>query len=272
MHSTLTNILFLSTPIHAGITARVWAHFYPNCPGEPFSNLDTYENYEETAPSLVITTGMCANVGVPSYEHNLVSAISVDAELLSQDSGRPYPPQTGPRCNITVHEVPECIDPPLINKELSQGVEISQCEPRSFAAYSEIWLQLVCDDKNEESPSHQAQDTPRIQGTAQFESAANVQTPGSNSFSWSKAQTEYSGRKPEEEGRVNNEGHAESAKIVHDIMEKIRHQAASMVTGKHNATQPALNATLQHVNGTAAGNQTLSRRKLSVLRSRVARL
>lgn len=275
MHSTLTTLFFLSTPIHAGITARVWTHFYPNCPGEPFSNLDTYENYEETAPSQVITTGMCANIGVPSYEHNLVSAISVDAELLSQEPGHPYPPSTGPSCNITVHEVPECIDLPLINKELRQGVEVSQCEPRSFAAYSEVWLQLVCDDKNEESLSDQAQDIPRIEGAAKLESAdsaANVQTPGSNSFSWSKAQTEYSGRNPEEEGRVNSDGHAESEKIVHDIMEKIRLQAASMVTGKHNATQSGLNATLHHGNGTAAGNRTLSRRKLSVLRNRVARL
>jgi hypothetical protein len=273
--TTLTTLFLLSTPIHAGITARVWTHFYPNCPGEPFSNLDTYENYEETAPSQVITTGMCANIGVPSYEHNLVSAISVDAELLSQQSGHPYPPENGPSCNITVHEVPECIDPPLITRELRQGVEVSQCEPRSFAAYSEVWLQLVCDEKSEESLQDQAQDIPRIEGTAKIasaESAANVQTPGSNALSWSKAQSEYSsGRKPEEEGRVNSDGHAESEKIVHDIMEKIRHQAASMVTGKHNATHPAMNATLHHVYGTASGYRTLSRRKLSVLRNRVTR-
>jgi hypothetical protein len=281
MHSTLTTIILLSTPIHASITARVWTHFYPNCPGAPFSNLDTYENYEETAPSQVITTGICANIGVPSYEHNLVSAVSVDAELLSQDPGHPYPPENGPSCNITVHEVPECIDPPLISKELRNGVEVSQCEPRSFAAYSEVWIQLVCDDKNEESLQDQAQDIPRIEDTTKIESAesaANVQTPGSNAFSWSKAQTEYAGRKPEEEVRVNNDGHAESEKIVHAIMEKIKNQSASMVTGKHNGTQPALNVTLQHGNGTlqhgnwtVSGNRTLTRRKLSVLRNRVAR-
>ncbi|KAJ5167096.1 uncharacterized protein N7482_005877 [Penicillium canariense] len=270
MHPTLTTLFLLSTPIHAGITARVWAHFYPNCPGEPFTNLDTYENYEETTASQVITAGMCADIGVPSYEHNLVSAISVDAELLPQQPALSFP-ESGPSCNITVHQVPECIDPPLITNELRNGVEVSQCASRSFAAYSQVWLLLVCNPQVEESLEEQAQDIPRIEETAKVGSAANAQTPGSNAFSWSKAQTDQSERKPEEEDRVNNDGHAESDKIVHDIMEKLKNMAPSMVTGKHNETQPALNATLLH-NGTASGNQTLSRRKLSVLRNRVARL
>lgn len=275
MRSTLTTLFLLSAPIHAGITARVWTHFYPNCPGEPFSTLDTYENYEETAPSTEIATGMCANIGVPSYEHNLVSAISVDAELLSQESGDPYPPETGPNCNITVHEVPECIDPPLISKTLRNGVGVSQCEPRSFAAYSEVWLQLVCDElefNEEQSAQDRVLDIPRLDGVTKYESeenAAGVQTPGSNAFSWSKAQTAYAGRKPEEEGRVNSDGHAESDKIVHEIMEKIRNQLASMVSGKHNETHSALNVTMPRGNGTAASNRTMSRRKLSVLRNRV---
>ncbi|KAF3398600.1 hypothetical protein F1880_006319 [Penicillium rolfsii] len=275
MQSTFTTLFLLSTPIHASITARVWTHFYPNCPGQPFTNLDTYENYEETVPSQVITTGMCANMGVPSYEHNLVSAISVDAELLPQQSGHPYPPENGPRCNITVHEVPECIDAPLITQELHQGVEVSQCEQRSFVEYSEVWLQLVCDEKNEESLQGQAQNAPRIEGTTQIEnadSAAIVQTPGSNAFSWAKAQSESSsGRKPEQEARVNSDGHAESEKIVHDIMEKMKNQAARLVTGKHNVTHPAFNATTHRGNGTSSGNHTLPRRKLSVLRDRGTR-
>lgn len=275
MHSTLTTLFLLSTPIHAGITARVWAHFYPNCPGEPFTNLDTYENYEQTAPATVITTGMCANIGVPSFEHSLVRAISVDAELLSQESGQPYPPETGPSCNITVHEVPECVDPPLISNALHNGVAVSECEPRSFAAYSEVWLQLVCDElefNERQSAQDRVLDTPRIDGTAKYESdesSADVQTPGSNSLSWSKAQTAYAGRNPEEEGRVNSDGHAESDKVVHDIMEKIQNQVATLVSGKHNETHSVWNVTMPRGNGTAASNRTMSRRKLSVLRSRV---
>lgn len=269
MHSILT-LTLLSTPIHAATTARVWTHFYPSCPGQPFADLASYENYEETAPSQDVIIGQCANVGVPSYEHNLVSALSVDAELLSREQGSPFP-DTGSNCNITVHEVPECIDPPLITKELRNGVEVSGCESRRFAAYSEVWLQLVCDDEGQESLQEQAEDIPRIDETASVQQSSDVQTPGSNSDSWHVAQMAQSEREPVQDGRVNNEGHAESQQIVHDIVEALMHKHASLVSGKHNSTQHHLNGTMAH-NGTVSGNRTVSRRKLSVLRNRITRL
>jgi hypothetical protein len=33
-------VSLLSGTVHAESIARVWTHFYPNCPGEAFSNLD----------------------------------------------------------------------------------------------------------------------------------------------------------------------------------------------------------------------------------------
>lgn len=274
MNSILT-LTLLSTPIHAATTARVWTHFYPSCPGQPFADLASYENYEEVAPAKDVTIGQCANIGVPSYEHSLVSAISVDAELLSHINGDPF--SEGPaNCNITVHEVPECVDPPLITKEISHGVEVSQCESRRFAAYSEVWLQLVCDDEGVESLAEQEEDIPRIEKTAKIQQSDDVQTPGSNADSWRMAQTAQSEREPVQEGRVNEAGHAESAKIVAEIMEALRKKQNSVtVKGKHNATMThhrPLNGTLPYHNGTAYGNRTVSRRKLSVLRNRATRL
>lgn len=279
MYSILT-LALLSTPIHAATTARVWTHFYPSCPGEPFADLAPYENYEETTPSHDVTIGQCAAIGVPSYEHSLVSAISVDAELLSHIHGNPF--AEGPSsCNITVHEVPECEDPPLITKEIRNGVEVSQCEPRRFAAYSEVWLQLVCNDEARESLEEQVEDIPRIEKTAQVQQASDVQTPGSNADSWNMAQTAQSEREPVQEGRVNDAGHAESAKLVHEIMEALnKKKNSTLVTGKHhnkhhNATaihHRPLNGTLSLHNATAPANRTVSRRKLSVRRNRVTRL
>ncbi|KAJ6120876.1 hypothetical protein N7523_005156 [Penicillium sp. IBT 18751x] len=267
MYSSILTLALLTTPIYAATSARVWAHFYPSCPGDPFSDLATYENYEETIPSIDIKEGECANIGVPSYEHNLVSSISVDAELLSRTHNGYFSSDTT-NCNITVHEVPECVEPPLIVQEIHNGVEISECEARRFAAFSEVWLRLVCDDAGKESLENQGQDIPRIDETAKTQQASNVQTPGSNSNSWHVAQSAQSEREPEQEGRVNNAGHAESEKMVHDIMEELAQKHSHFVSGKYHATQS--NGSLH--NGTIPGNHTISRRKLSVLRNRADRL
>ncbi|KAJ5082386.1 hypothetical protein N7532_011429 [Penicillium argentinense] len=274
MHSSLPTLLLLSTPIHANTIARVWTHFYPSCPGEPFSNLDTYENYEETVPAEEITVGSCANIGVPSYEHNLVSAISVDAELISHEKGHPYPPEGGPNCNITVHEVPECVDPPLITKALQNGVEVSGCEPRQFAAYSEVWVQLVCESKGFESLQVSGDDAPRLDKTASTHNVNNIQTPGSDSNSWSMAQEQHSERRPEDESRVNEAGHSQSDQVVHDIMMLIQEKQSHVADDKHNATKhqihtPHAKLNQKNANATAPANRTvMSRRKLSVLRNR----
>ncbi|KAJ5944963.1 hypothetical protein N7516_005131 [Penicillium verrucosum] len=289
MHSLTTSFIslsLLSSTVYAQSIARVWTHFYPNCPGEPFTKLDTYENYQVSGPSQDITIDSCKNFAVPSYEHNLVSAISVDAELLSHNHDLPFL-EGGSGCNITVHEVPGCIDPPLISKEIRNGVEVSQCEPRQFVAYSQVWVNLVCDsdsplhDENIPAKENKEANTKQSMSTAQpdapvraekqttIEDIRNIQTPGSSSDSSRSSQVTQNEREPVQEGRVNNAGHAESDRIVHQTMELLKNKTSHIVSGKHHATHS--NVTLHH-NSTAPGNRTvMSRRRLSVLRNRTAR-
>lgn len=287
---SLASIIFLSllsSTVSAQTTARVWPHFYPNCPGDAFSKLDTYENYQESAPSQDITINSCKSFAVPSYEHSIVSAISVDAELLSHGHDLPFL-EGGSGCNITIHEVPKCIDPPLISKEIRNGVEVSQCENRQFAAYSQVWVNLVCDDDSIiqkdriPSPSNAQQqhadvekgvptnqpDSPvRAEKQTSVDDINNIQTPGSNTDSWHYTQSQ---REPLQEGRVNNAGHVESDRVVHQLMALLRHKTSKIVSGKQNATRP-LNAALHSSTPTAGNRTAMSGRRSSVLRSRVAR-
>lgn len=266
MHPILT-LFLLSTPIHATTTARIWTHFFPSCPGQPFSNLDTYENYEETAPSQIITAGACANIGVPSYEQNLVSSVSVDGEIISNEPGYPIPTETKPCCNVTLHEVPGCVDPPLITKNLHDGVEVSECASRHFAAYTEVWVKLDCEDMATESLEAQDEDTSRIERTASAQQSDSAQTPSSNAGSWHLAQVSH---KPQpEQGRVDNAGHADSRKVLLSILEFFekfeKKNGTDIGSGKHNSTKHVAGSLK---NGTAPANRTVSRRKLSVLRNR----
>ncbi|KAJ5774685.1 hypothetical protein N7457_009581 [Penicillium paradoxum] len=277
MHSltrSLVSLSLLSSTIHAQTIARVWTHFYPNCPGQPFTNLDTYENYHESSPSQDITVGSCKNFPVPSYERSLVSAISVDAELLSHNHDLPFL-EGGSGCNITVHEVPGCIDPPLISQEIRNGVEISQCEPRHFVAYSQVDKTHAPAQKHTQPDTQQAQPTKpedpmRAEKHTSVEDINNIQMPGSNADSWHLSPTTQNQREPAQESRVNEAGHAESDRIVHKTLELLKNKTSTLVSGKHNASH--LHGAL-HSNGTASGNRTvMSRRRLSVLRNRVARL
>ncbi|KAJ5834224.1 hypothetical protein N7447_000250 [Penicillium robsamsonii] len=290
--TSLISLSLLSSTVHAQTIARVWTHFYPNCPGEPFSKLDTYENYQESTPPQDITVDICTSFAVPSAERSLVSAISVDAELLSHNHDLPFL-EGGSGCNVTVHEVPGCIDPALITKEVRDGVEVSQCEVRQIV-YTQVWVKLVCDSDSplhDENASTQGtkeskqvdtkQSTPTAQPTAQptaparaekqtsVEDINNIQMPGSNSDSWRWSQATHNQREPVQESRVNNAGHVESDRIVHQVMELLKNKTSHIVTGKHHPIHS--NVTLHH-NGTAPGNRTVvSRRRLSVLRNRAAR-
>ncbi|KAJ5247424.1 hypothetical protein N7468_002407 [Penicillium chermesinum] len=278
MRSTLATLLLLSTPIQAGFSARIWTHFYPNCPGDTFGDMSAYENFRETSPSKDIPIGKCTNFAVPPNEYNLVQAVSIDGELISPQTGHPFPPGFGPRqdCNITLHEVPDCFDDPLITKKLQHGVEVSECSMRSFATYSNVWVKLVCSDSASSEPKsfdNQPIDTPRPDQADGTQQGSNVQTPGSNANSWHLAQTLSSEREPHQEERVENEGHLESSQVVAKIMEEIAHRkhGLNIVSGKPNFTS-LINGTKLHNNGTAPGNHTISRRKLSVLRNRPTRL
>ncbi|KAJ5514918.1 hypothetical protein N7463_004470 [Penicillium fimorum] len=291
MHSLTTSLIslsLLSSTVHAQTIARVWTHFYPNCPGEPFTKLDTYENYQESTPSQNITVDICTSFPVPSSERRLVSAISVDAELLSHSHDLPFL-EGASGCNITVHEVPGCIDPPLISKEIRDGVEVSQCEVRQIT-YTQVWVKLVCDsdsplhdektstqrtEENKQAATKQSMPTAQPDAPApaekhtSVEDINNIQMPGSNSDSWRWSQAAHNQRGPVQESRVNNAGHVESDRIVHRVMELLKNKTSHIVTGKHHSIHS--NVTLHH-NGTAPGNRTvMSRRRLSILRNRAAR-
>lgn len=148
-------------------------------------------------------------------------------------------------------------------------------------------MNLVCDSDsplhNENIPAKENKqaNTKQSMSTAQpeapvraekqtsIEDISNIQTPGSNSDSWRSSQVMQNQREPVQEGRVNNAGHAESDRIVHQMMELLKNKTSHIVSGKHHASH--LNVTLHH-NGTAPGNRTvMSRRRLSVLRNRAAR-
>ncbi|KAJ5275776.1 hypothetical protein N7524_001929 [Penicillium chrysogenum] len=281
--TSFISLSLLSGTVHAESIARVWTHFYPNCPGEAFSNLDTYEKYHVSGPSQNITQGSCKSFSVPSYEKNLVDAISVDAELPLQ---RPRPPFPLRRQRLQHHRTRG----PGI-EEIRDGVAISQCASRQFVAYSQVWVNLVCDSDsplhNENIPAHGAKENNKQADTHQsiptsqpdapvraekhttVEDIKNIQMPGSNSDSWRASQATHSQREPVQEGRVNQAGHAQSDQIVHHIMQLLKNKTSHIVTGKHHAHS---NVTLHH-NGTAPGNRTvMTRRRLSVLRNRAARL
>ncbi|KAJ5468734.1 hypothetical protein N7475_006486 [Penicillium sp. IBT 31633x] len=293
MYSLTTSVLslsLLSSTVHAQSIARVWTHFYPNCPGEPFTKLDTYENYHESTPPQDIEVGSCKNFAVPSYEHNLVRSISVDAELLSHDHDLPFM-KGDSGCNITVHQVPECIDPPLISQEIRDGVVVSQCEPREFVAYSQVWINLVCDsdsplhsydshtpsqeeqqtDTRQSLPTNKPNEPLRAEKQTTAEDINNIQTPGSNSDSWRLAQTTQNQREPAQEERVNNAGHAQSQQKVEEMIGMLKSKTSTLVSEKKYNSSHYLD--MLRNNGTTPGNHTvMSRRRLSVLRNRLARL
>src|SRR2546427_682237 len=120
--------------------ARIWTNFYPDCgPTDASSPNGNPAVVAGMTSTVKVHAGECAAVPVPypsasattststtssssssssssttvagatvppHLEPNLVSALSVDAQLLNL--------QPFQKCNITVHEVPECGDDPLL--------------------------------------------------------------------------------------------------------------------------------------------------------------
>lgn len=206
------------------------------------------------------------------YERNLVNHVSLDAELVSHhhygESGDvEINPDCG--CKVTLHEVPGCIDPPLVSTPLEHRAAVSTCAARQLS-YSEVWAKLTCDKTHDvvihENEGDNKDDVAlRKDKLSETEQAARAQTPGSDSESWHRAQTAQSSeRAPEEEARVNSAGHVEADSVFNALLEYLKHKNATSIL--HNNATQHLNLT-QHINGTA--NNTISRRHLSVLRNRL---
>jgi hypothetical protein len=43
-----------------------------------------------------------------------------------------------------VHEVAGCIDPPLIEAPIKNRDAQSECTPRNFVAFDDVWVRLDC--------------------------------------------------------------------------------------------------------------------------------
>jgi hypothetical protein len=83
-------------------------------------------------------------VDTPLRDDSKVDYLSVDAELLIIEPGT--------QCNVTVHEVPGCDDPPLLQTPLQNGLAHSDCVERNFITYTAVWVRLDCGQVQEALP------------------------------------------------------------------------------------------------------------------------
>jgi hypothetical protein len=68
--------------------------------------------------------------------------MSFDAEVKVEGTR----PET---CRIAIHEVPGCVDPPLLEEEVKHGFASSDCVPRNFVSYNQVWVRLDCEEEKD---------------------------------------------------------------------------------------------------------------------------
>ncbi|EED21484.1 conserved hypothetical protein [Talaromyces stipitatus ATCC 10500] len=90
------------------------------------------------SPFVNITQGQCEPVPIVTERHIDSSSVSVGTELLTVT---PFQ-----ECNITVHEVPGCIDDPLLVAPVKNRKAESTCTPRNFGAFNDVWVRLDCSE------------------------------------------------------------------------------------------------------------------------------
>lgn len=141
--TTTTTLLFLLLFSHHALSiptttitgARIWTHFYPSC-----STSSSFSEAGLTPPLVDVLAGTCTEVTTPSPDSDQVDYISIDAELVVVAQ-----PSQSQQCNVTVHEVPGCVDPPLIEAPVRDDRRAtSGCAERNFKAYSAVWVRLDC--------------------------------------------------------------------------------------------------------------------------------
>ncbi|KAL2006686.1 hypothetical protein VTN00DRAFT_9354 [Thermoascus crustaceus] len=144
----LTTTLLLPLSVSTTLTAaRVQTHFYPYCTSEAGV---TPPVDDDSSATVDVRAGTCAEVNTPSQDNDKVDYLSIDAELLvGQQQQPPFQSQSqsqSQRCNVTVHEVPGCVDPPLVVAPFHGRTARSGCQMRNFKAYSSVWVRLDCAD------------------------------------------------------------------------------------------------------------------------------
>ncbi|KAF7162036.1 hypothetical protein CNMCM5623_007407 [Aspergillus felis] len=132
----LTASLASSTP-----TARIWAEFFPSCPINRIHATSAPDHlpHEEFISAINISPGNCTNIFVPLSYGREVTHMSFDAEV-EVEGTRPE------KCSIAMHEVPGCVDPPLLEEEVKHGFASSDCVPRNFVSYNQVWVRLDCEE------------------------------------------------------------------------------------------------------------------------------
>lgn len=144
--SFIISLITVPRAVTAVLMARVQTHFYSTCPfsislpslsSSPATCLPHGSNPGLLAEPVEIQPGDCQPVYVPSYDPYKVDHISIDAELLHLDNSLP-------QCHMTVHEVPGCVDPALLNIQIKDRYAVSRCVTRNFIAYTQVWVNLAC--------------------------------------------------------------------------------------------------------------------------------
>ncbi|KAF7166490.1 hypothetical protein CNMCM6106_002301 [Aspergillus hiratsukae] len=123
----------------------------------------------------------------------MVTHMSFDAEVEVDVTS------SAEKCTIAVHEVPGCVDPPLLQEEVEHGFASSDCVPRNFVSYNQVWVRLDCEDdanvEGEVQPAHAHRpllhDRPLLHVNKTVElgnkTVANLTAPYSNSTGSSTA-------------------------------------------------------------------------------------
>ncbi|RHZ54462.1 uncharacterized protein CDV56_105436 [Aspergillus thermomutatus] len=120
-------------------TARIWTEFFPSCPIDRVHPSSDDLPHEEFISATNISPGTCAAVFVPLSYGPEVTHLSFAAEVESAAGN----------CTIAVHEVPGCVDPPLLEEEVEHGFAVSDCVPRNLLAYNQVWAKLDCEEDEE---------------------------------------------------------------------------------------------------------------------------
>ncbi|PYI29862.1 hypothetical protein BP00DRAFT_223942 [Aspergillus indologenus CBS 114.80] len=160
----LTLLLLNTTQASAFSIARVWASFYSECPADdsssdtpaPSPSDDPAETSNSNSNSILSnffasffqrTDDQSATVVIDVYSGTCqafpvgrrynADAISFNAEAL----------YTGPydKCNVTLHEVPGCVDAPLVEVPIQDGSAAATCTEREFHSLSQMWILLHCE-------------------------------------------------------------------------------------------------------------------------------
>ncbi|RHZ61974.1 hypothetical protein CDV55_106863 [Aspergillus turcosus] len=144
----LLPILTVSLASPPTARARIWAEFFPSCPINRIHPASAPDHlpHEEFISALNLSPGTCAPIYVPLSYGAEVTHMSFDAEVEVDATG-----PEAEKCTISVHEVPGCVDPPLLEEEVEHGFASSDCVPRNFVSYNQVWVRLDCEDAKVQS-------------------------------------------------------------------------------------------------------------------------